>query len=113
MPNVFNRNKERTIVHTFRGADGKLTELRLPPNKTTALDEAQLKAIRKGLHASANADLIQGDEAISEARASSRAKINQARARAEAAEKENAALKAQLAALEKLVNPTAKPAKVA
>lgn len=102
MISVFNTNRERSVVHTIKGADGKPVHLRLLPNKLTQIPDEVLPDIRRNLTESQNAELIVGDEEISKARASQAALLNAEKARADGLASENEALKKQIEQLQKL-----------
>lgn len=103
MSSVFNSHRERDFIHSVPGAGGKSITYRLIHNKVTEVPDAVLEAMRKNLSPSDNEKLIEGDKSIARARASSKALLNAEKLRADAAEKENADLKARIEALEKLM----------
>ena len=102
MISVFNTNRERAVLHTIKGEDGKPVHLRLLPNKLTQIPDEVLPDIRRNLTESQNAELIVGDEEISKARASQAALLNAEKARADGLASENEALKKQIEQLQKL-----------
>lgn len=106
MPQVFNRSRERAIIHVVKGADGKIAEtIVIPPDKLTSVSDENLVAIRSHLSIRQNLDLVVGDDEIAKARSSMQALINAETAKANAALAENADLKKRIEALEKLVGP--------
>ena len=102
MASVFNTNRERAIVHTI-GTGKTAQHIVIKPNKLTEVPDDVLTLIRASLTEAQNAELIVGDADIAKARSSAQALVNQAEAKAAAALAENADLKAQLAAQEKLL----------
>lgn len=99
MAKVYNTNAERAILHTV-GAGKESITYRLLPKKLTDVPDDVLTVIRFALTDSQNAELVEGDADIAKARSSAQALVNAANARAEAKDKENAELRAQVQALE-------------
>jgi hypothetical protein len=102
MASVFNTNKERSIIHVV-GTGKAAKRYVLAPNKLSEVPDDVLALMRTGLTESQNATLITGDADINKARASAQALVNQAEARATAAETQAAEFKARVEALEKMV----------
>lgn len=103
MPKVFNKSAERAILHTFKGPDGRPQTITIGPNRVTDVPEEHRAAILKGLTERQQSDLVWGDGDIDVARASHQVLLNREKARADALAAENAALRGQIEALEKLV----------